>query len=150
MQVIFRNWDLIEALQMSVQHLIYGLISCDLVKQYDSWLVGTTYLIWDSRGKQRGHSETVMKLCQQQDAFEPSEICGFSWGVFLFSMSSHVLLRCPCPVLNGQWQSTHDFGQHFTYCVFLEEIAPARQEQQKNFSVEVLPLISNWDWIRLD
>lgn len=51
----FRDWDLIKALQVSVEYLVYSLVSCDLVKQYDFWLAGTTHLIADSRRKQRGH-----------------------------------------------------------------------------------------------
>lgn len=149
---LFRDY-LIKVVQLSLQYPRHSLDSCDLVKQYDSWLAGTRHLI---AGK-------VVTLWNTNEPF-PTEPCATSGGILVshhnfvdsaevfsfFGTSSHVLLRCPRRVLNGEWRSALDFGQHFTRCVFREARAPAREEKQEYFSLKVLPLISNWDWIRLD
>lgn len=102
--------DLIKALQMSVLHLICSQVSYDLVKHYDSQLAGTTHFIADSRENKE------VTLWNTNEPL-PTEPCVTSCRIFAshpkFVDSAEVFFSCPHPILNGEWQTIHDFGQHF-------------------------------------
>lgn len=107
----------------------------ELIKQYGCWLAGPTH----------SPSEHLVTCGLVQDAYW-WDICGISWVVFYLSKFSHVLLRCPYPILNREWQGTDRFGQYFIHCVFLEE----RKKTGKLLcESEAFDLKWRLDWIRL-
>lgn len=129
--------DLIKAAQMSERCLVLGLRFGREAGVLTGWHKARA-----AGGKaKRNTSEPFASgaMCDLvQDVYESSETLWIQLRCFplqhILMSSSNVLAL----IRNGERKRTHDFRQHFTQCR-----APARQEKQENFSVEVLPLISN-------